>query len=224
MRLANGQFGTKLAMIVVAGLVAVPPAFAATTQMDAADDPQVSGELDLQTDECRRQQERFKKEVVAAGKTCLRIYTFDPSAETDPDRNYGVVWLQSNVNARRGWCAAEVFSDVDLPSDIRVETREPRSMELKRKKVYETALTVTAAGNASDAADDTTIKQTQILYPQTIKSRVRRRGNVFRLKWSGLKDEKLGFASGAEVSWADTADDPGGISFRLNYELKRGDC
>ena len=224
MRLVKGQFGTKLALGVIVGLLGATPVFGATAQMDAADDPEVSGELSLQTDECRKQQETFNKEIVAAGKTCLRIYTFDQGAETDQDNNYGVVWLQSNVNARRGWCAGEVVSDVDLPPDITVETRAPRSMELRRKKVYDTVLTANAAGNASDTAETTRVRQTQVLYPKTIRSRVLAKDNIFRLKWTGLRNEKLGFASGAEVSWADTPEGPGDITFRLNYELKRGDC
>src|SRR5688500_2961843 len=189
MKVKNGRFGTKLALVVIAGSLALSPAFAATAQMDAADDPEVAGELEMQTDECRKQQEKFKDQIVAAGKTCLRIYTYDQTAETDDARNYGVVWLQSNVNAKRGWCAAEVLSDVDLPSDIRVETREPRSMDIKRRKNYETALTVTADGNASESAAETSIRQSQILYPEKVTSRVLENGNVFRLKWKGLRDQ-----------------------------------
>ena len=212
-----------LVLMAVAALVAIPSAAAATRQLDAADNPQVSGELELRTDECRRQHESYQGETVATGKTCLRIYTFNAGAETDTERNYGVVWLQSNLNSQRGWCGAEVTSDVDLPADIQVESKVPRSMDIATKRSFETSLTATAGGNAAETAEATTIKQTQILYKREIRTRVMSEKNVFRLKWLGLESDKLGFASGAEISWA-AADDPGGISFRLNYELKRGRC
>ena len=214
---------TLVALVALAALVAMPAAMAATRQMDAADDPQVTGELELQNNTCRQQHESYQKETVATGKTCLRIYTFDPGSESDADRNYGVVWLQSNLNSQRGWCGAEVTSDVDLPSDIRVETKVPRSMDITSKRTYETSLTSTAGGTAADTAEQTTIKQTQILYKRSVRTKVLTETNIFRLKWLGLENNKLGFASGAEISWA-SSDDPGGISFRLNYELKRGTC
>ena len=217
------RISRTLALLALATLVAMPPALGATRQMDAADDPQVTGELELQTDECRRQHEEYEGDTVATGKTCLRIYTFDAGAETDPDRNYGVVWLQSNLNSQRGWCGAEVTSDVDLPQDIRVESRVPKAVDISRTKTYETSLTSTAGGNAGETAAETTIKQSQILYKRSIKTRIISETNIFRLKWLGMENNKLGFASGAEISWA-SDDAPGGISFRLNYELKRGRC
>lgn len=225
MRLRIGQIGTNLAVIAMAGVMAIPSASAATEQMGAAQAPEVSGELELANDNCRKQQEKFEGEVVATGKTCLWIYTYDPTAETDEARNYGVVWLQSNVNAKRRWCASKVLSDVDLPNDIRVESRAPLRLDVNRRKTYKTVLRPTADGNAAQTAEDTKITQTQVLYPQSVRTRVVDKGNLFRLKWEGSRDEKLGFASGAEISWVDDPnDDPGGISFALNYDLKRGNC
>lgn len=221
MRRTNGRYGTKLALAATAMALVVPTQVGAAAQMDAGDDPQVTGALELETDECRRQQESYRGQIVASGKTCLRIYTFDPASETDEERNYGVVWLQSNLNSRRGWCGAEVLSDVDLPDDIAVQSRSPRSMELKRQKHYETALTAQAGGTATDS--DSSIRQEQVLYPEEVRTRVLAKENIFRLKWVGLESEKLGFASGAEISWA-SDDSPGGISFRLNYQLTRGRC
>ena len=201
--------------------LAVPSGVGAATQMDAGDDPEVTGALELETDECRRQRESYRGNTVASGKTCLRIYTFDPASETDDARNYGVVWLQSNLNSRRGWCGSEVLSDVDLPDDITVESRAPRSIELNRHKSYQTSLTAEAGGTATNT--DSSIRQDQILYPKEVRTRILDKDNVFRLKWVGLENTKLGFASGAEISWA-SDDSPGGISFRLNYQLKRGRC
>ena len=223
MSIVRKRITGTLVLMAMAAVVAIPSAAAATRQLDAADEPQVSGELELQTDECRRQHESYKGETVATGKTCLRIYTYDAAAETDTERNYGVVWLQSNLNSQRGWCGAEVTSDVDLPADIQVESKAPRSMDVASKRTFETSLSPTAGGNAAETAEATTIKQTQILYKKEIRTRVLTEGNIFRLKWLGLENNKLGFASGAEISWA-AAEAPGNISFRLNYELKRARC
>ena len=214
------QTVTKLLMVAVATMTMATPAnSAAVEQLDAGDDPQVAGPLELQTKDCKQQQETFEGQTVAAGKTCLRIYTYDPAAEADATSNYGIVWLQSTLNSSRGWCGAVVRSDVDLPTDITVLSKAPKSMEVNRKKEYETSLSTTASGNGGEAS----IRQNQVLYPNVVRTKVIEDDNIFRLRWAGFRDEKLAFASGAEISWA--ADDaPGGIQFRLNYEIKRGDC
>ena len=211
--------GTKVVVLtLVLSLVALPAP--AATQMDAGDDPEVSGSLELQSDDCRRQEEKDDAgEVIARGKTCLRVYGYDPASETDSDRNYGVVWLQSNVNSMNGWCTARVFSDVDLPNVVRVESKAPKSMTLGRRKIFETVLTTNAAGNG---AEEASVRQSQILYPEAVRVRVLEDSNLFRLRWVGLRNVKLGFASGVEVSWP--VDEDPRIAFRLNYELKPGSC
>jgi hypothetical protein len=221
MKRTNRRFRTRAIVLATSVMLVVPPANAATDQMNATDDPEVTGALELETDGCRRQQEQYRGEVVAKGKTCLRIYTFDPTAESDDERNYGVVWLQSNLNSSRGWCGSKVLSDVDLPNDIRVESRAPKTIELNRRKAYRTELSVDAAGNA--VGDPASIAQDQVLYPEKVRGWVMDAENVFRLKWTGMENAKLGFASGAEISWTQ-GESPGGISFRLNYQLRRGRC
>ena len=215
------QIRTKVAPVVAAViLVAAPMAAAASKQMNAADEPQVSGDLELRSDDCRSQEEKDTTgEVIARGKTCLRVYSYSPASETDTERNYGVVWLQSNVNSRAGWCAASVESDIDLPNIVTVESKAPKSMEVNRRKTFDTILTTNAAGNGTEEAS---IQQTQILYPRSVRTSVVTDTNVFRLKWRGLQNARLGFASGAEISWP--VDEEPRITFRLNYELKRGTC
>ena len=217
----NGRTWTKIALAAVAGLLLAAPAGAAT-QMDATDTPEVSGELSLEDEICERNNEKYQGEVVARGKACLRIYSFSPTAETDSDRNYGVAWLQSNVNSRRGWCASNAVSDLILPETHALESREPRSMKINRKKIYETALSPDAGGNASETAEETSISQSQILYPQSLRTWIPSETNIVRMKWKGLRDEKLGFASGLELSWP--TGERGGVKFGLIYELQRGTC
>ncbi len=214
------QIWTKLALVGAAALLTVVPAVGAATQMDATDDPEVSGPLELSSDDCRSQKETDDAGVVIArGKSCLRIYSYSPASETDTQRNYGVVWLQSNVDARAGWCASLVRSDIDLPGVIDVESKAPPSMDIGRRKVYETALTTDAAGTGTEEAS---VRQSQILYPKLVRTTINDDTNVYRLKWRGLRDAKLGFASGVEVSWP--VEESPRTTFRLTYELKRGNC
>lgn len=220
MKRIYGRKVTKVVLLaMIAGLLLVPTTSGAATQMNAADDPQVTGDLELQTNGCREQQEKYRGQVVAKGKTCLRIYTYDSTSENDADRNYGVVWLQSNLNSSRNWCGSEVLSDIDLPNNVRVESRDPRTVDVKRNaKPYETSITIEAGGNVTSQTE-AKISQDQLLYKDKVTTKVQS-GNVFRLKWTGLESDKLGFASGAEISWPEGG--PDAISFRLNYQLSRG--
>jgi len=221
MKRTKRLFTTTVALLMLVGVPIIQPAASAPTQMDATDDPEVTGELELETDGCRTQREKHRGRVVAKGKTCLRIYTYDSSAETDDERNYGVVWLQSNLNSRRGWCGSKVISDVDLPNNVTAESRAPKRLQLNRRRAYETSLTATAGG--AGIGEETTISQDQILFPEKVRTKVLADKNIFRLRWVGREKRKLGFASGAEFSWEQGAN-PGGISFRLNYQLRRGPC
>lgn len=203
----------------IALLVPAMQASAQTTQMNARQAPEVSGPLSQQSLECKTQRERFQGNVVAVGKTCLRIFVLDPSSETDVDRDYGVVWLQSTLNSSRGWCATKVQSDVNLPHDVTVERRVPRGLtEIGRRKRLTSRLVVSANGSASTNGE---VTQRYIAYPDSIRTSVRHAEfQVFRLRWLGSDERKLAFASGAEISWNEN-DPPGGISFRLNYELRK---
>ena len=221
MTFKSGRTWTKIALAAVAGLLLAAPAGAAT-QMDATDSPEVSGELTLEDEICEKNNERYQGEVVARGKACLRIYSYTPTAETDTERNYGVAWLQSNVNSRLGWCASNAVSDLVLPETSEIEARAPRSMQINRKRTYQTVLSPDAGGNASETAEETSISQSQILYPQTLRTWVISDTNVVRMKWKGLRDAKLGFASGVELSWP--TGERGGVKFGLTYELQRGNC
>ena len=208
-----------LFLIAVALLVPVTGAAGAPAQLDARDQPSVSGPLEQRSSQCKVERERFEGDVVAVGKTCLRVYLLDPESETDANRNYGVVWLQSNLNSRNGWCGIKVQSDVSLPSDVVVERRAPRGVTtIGRRKRMTTRITATANGTASTNG---VVSAEATVYPREIRSRLLQEPEqVFRLRWVGSSARKLAFASGAEISWpADSA--PRGISFRLNYSLKQ---
>lgn len=189
-------------------------------QMDARDGPEVTGPLNRQSTDCKTQREGFEGDIVAVSKTCLRIYTLAPGSETDRARDYGIVWLQSNLNSSHSWCAVKVLSDVNLPADVTVERKVPRRfLPIDRRKRFTAKLRATGGGTATTGA---TIFQDAYLYPKEIRTSARliETQRVFGLKWLGSSDEKLGFPSGAEISW-EQGNAPRGISFRLNYELKQ---
>ncbi|HET7481545.1 MAG TPA: hypothetical protein VFK89_01665, partial [Actinomycetota bacterium] len=129
-------------------------------------------------------------------------------------------WLQANVNSSHQWCTQKVISEVDLPSDITVGDLAPADFDITRTRTFRTKLSTNADGNGTERAQ---ITQDQIVYPNHIGTRLVNDSNIFRLKWRGDEDDKLAFASGAEISW-DAADSPGGSTFHLNYSLRKTGC
>ena len=200
-------------------ILAAPAAFGA--QMKAGDDPQVTGPLELEKKDCQRRTKSFDGELAAVARACLRFYSLTPEGESDADRNYGAIWLQSNLDARNGWCTVGATSDILLPRGVEVHARVPRGLqEINRVGSRGTKLIVDAKGQAEVPGS---IKQEAIAYPKTIRTSMRQEGQVFRLNWKGATAKTLGFPSGIELSWpSDDASADLSISFSLNYELRQG--
>ena len=209
----------RTATLVLALVIVFAPA-ALGAQMTAGDDPQVSGPLELEKKDCQRRTKSFNRDLAAVAKACLRFYSMAPDGESDEDRNYGAIWLQSNLDAKNGWCTLEVTSDILLPKGVQVHARVPRGVtEISRVRTRATRLQVDAAGAAEEQA---TIRQEAIAYPRVIRTGIRQDGQVFRLKWKGATAKTLGFPSGLEVSWpSDNTSADLSISFSLNYELRQ---
>ncbi len=186
-------------------------------QMDAADDPRVEGSLTLTDEKCDRKSRTSGKKTVAVIERCLWFYELDPSVDNDSEHDYGIVWLQTNVDGRNGWCAKRVASDILLPaSQLRLHDYKPkRRRTIDSPQRYVTRLKADAEGSASEPAR---VVQNWIAYPERVRGVLRREGEVFRVKWSGTTRAKLGFAGGIEISWAAGAP-PAGISYELNFAL-----
>jgi hypothetical protein len=206
-----------LAITVVIGAAVSAPATAGKRrQLSAKQAPQVSGPLEQINSRCKEQKERFRDEVVATGRSCIRIYSFAPASEDDAGRDYGVAWLQSTLDPERGWCGLDVHSDITLPNDVAVTAKTPRRRsEFNEKTFRRTRLKPDADGNASEAA---AISQGAFFYPRLLTRKMRSNGGIYRLAWDGSSNRKLAFVSGVELSWP-SDNPPGGISFALNYEL-----
>ena len=202
-------------LLVVIGLLGLGPA-AYARQMGAREAPSVSGPLTQRTLKCERKAQREDGKVVVTAKSCIRLYLFSKGKETDPDRNYGVIWLQTNLNAGRGWCASIVKSDIDIPPKAIAHIRRPRSATRSSRKSFTTHLRVGARGKA---VREGKIVNSFMLYPHTIDGRVAEDGNVFRVVWRGSTRRRLAFASGVEISWR--GDPPGTISSGLRYRISK---
>lgn len=216
----TGRTVTKATLAAMAVVALAIPSSAQTKQLNATEEPTVTGPLESQSDDCRRQHESAGGQRVATGEVCFWIYSYDPGAETDGDRNYGVGWLQATVNSSRGWCVSNVRLDIDLPEGMTVEERTPKTMDVGRRKNY----TATIASDAGGSGSEATLEQELILYPRRIRTWRVAEDNIARFKWIGLKDEKLAFVSAAEFSWlaADVPEE--NPRYGLLYEIKRGDC
>lgn len=204
------------AVIGVLALLGPSSSAAPLAQMNASDEPSVEGPLTLADTKCDRKSRTSNGERVAVIKRCLRFYTFDEATESDVDKDYGVVWLQSNVDGRNGWCTKRAASDVLLPDDVEVHRFRPRrATSIETSQTYTTKLVADAGGTATNPGQ---ISQEWLAYPRRVRGLMRAEDTVFRVKWAGTSKAKLGFAGGVEISWPPETP-PEGLSYRLKFAL-----
>jgi hypothetical protein len=164
---------------------------------------------------CDRKKQLDGETVAAVARRCLRFYRFDMGAESDPEHDYGVLWLQSTVDGRNGWCATEVASKVVLPPGLGLHNHKP---DAKRQQARRTEVTTDLSADANGTGQPARVSQRWIAFPTGYSAALKSDDSAFTLRWHGDTDHKLGFASGIEISWP--ADQPpDGISFRLNFNL-----
>jgi hypothetical protein len=215
--------------IVVTAALAVCMALATPAlaeQLQAADDPKVSDNLEAQGKKCATERDEHEGKVVAVIKACQRFYTLDPAAEDSETRDYGVFWLQTTIEPKPGWCVTSAKSDMVLPSRAKVAARTPDVEETaKKSKRLKTDLSADAAGHAATPGS---ISQTSTLYPdkQTPSLKKRTKTTQFRVHWTGSSGEQLAFVSGVHVSWATDEGAPRRTRFGLRkYRLvERAPC
>lgn len=187
--------------------------------MDARERPRVTGPLAFVSKSCERRVERAGGRVIATSRSCLRLYAFDPARENNPRRNFGVVWMQSNLDARRRWCATEAKSVISFPRRVRVLGTTPGDRDASRSRLVRARLRV---DNATDKA--ATIQNGFGLYPRVMRTGMTNDGTRFQATWRGSTRRALGFALGVELSWAAGAEPPSTGSL-LDFALKRsGSC
>jgi hypothetical protein len=209
-----GALGTALV------LALAPPA---AGQLDARTDPVVSGPLTALGDgkKCRATKYEVEGDVVARAKICLFLYAFDAESEDDDERDYGVMWAQTNVDTGGGWCAFRVHTEVYIPEDMPMHAKVPRAQDVAARKKVTWRLAVDAQGHA---AEDASVKKSLTVFPQEV-TRSRRDADgdrdLVRVSWRGETSAKLGFVSGFEVSWPADEGPPDAVPFRVEYPIKQ---
>ena len=146
---------------------------------------------------------------------------FCRATEARAESDFGVVWLQSNVDARNGWCTKRAASDILLPEGTPVQGYQPKGrIEIAAKHEPQTTeLEATADGAATPAK----VSQDWLGYPNGVRGFLKDEGRIYRIKWAGTTKAKLGFAGGAEISWP-TDSPPEGLSYQLNFALGSPDA
>lgn len=209
----------------VAAMALLAPA-ASARQMTVKDEPTVSGPLepDPELRACKTTRERSGGEVVAVFKICLQWYRFAPADETDPDKNYGALWIQATVDAKNGWCTRQMKVETVLPKKGTL-TKAPRPGKTVRvaggtKKVT-SKLTVDAGGATETPGE---IKQSYLVRKGTLRARFKSDANLYRLKWDGNSPKLLAMAKGIELEWPSTGSPPITTSAVRGNFRKTGGC
>lgn len=211
-------------LTVLSMLTLLAPVASAAEQLDARTAPETEGPLTGGEASCRRQVETKDDRTVAVVRLCSRLYALEPASETDEANDYGLLWLQSNVDAAKGWCAVEVNTSAVVGEGGAVYDTAPGSrLRANKRKRIEVSLTVDAQGEATETAK---ASQSLVMFPRQMKPIIEptNQGTDFTLKWVGSVGRKLAFASGVELSWPAGIGSPA-IEPTLTYRFeKKGEC
>jgi hypothetical protein len=207
-----------LILLLAVALYAIPAHGALPQQTDARTDPVISGPISLADKECSKAAEKLDGQLVAYTRTCLRLYTFNPNQETDLQRDYGIAWLQTNVNAENGWCATTIRTDLRIPANVTIHRRNPRLERTTfRAKVATNKINTKAAGNSMETAS---VSQDYVFYPRKQVRSLVNEGATQRLTWFGSDKRKLFFETGVVFSW-NILTSPGQFRSGLGFRFEK---
>jgi hypothetical protein len=215
-RTPGGALG---ALLLVIGMV-----LAGSPVAEARDAPRRTGPLNLENRQCARKTFRTmvhgRREVVAKTETCLLDYEYDPLAEKNDERDYGIVWVQARIEPRGAWCATRVWSDLGVTGDTKIHKRVPaRDFSMKKSRRVRVKLASLADGFGEEKA---TLSEMTRFYPRNLRhTRSTIRGSrIFTQRWTGLRGGVINLTSGAEISW-DVDDLPDELASGLRYDFER---
>jgi hypothetical protein len=189
----------------------------ASAQLDARDAPTTSGPLTAGEKGCDGGKEMHEGDLVARVRLCYRVFLFDPDSEDSEGRDYGVIWLQSSVDAEPGWCTTAVRTSALISEGGRAHDYSPAAKITAdgRKRVKRT-LKVDAQGNADQNGR---ITQSFVIFPKRVVPRLSKGGEQrFKLIWRGSTARRLAFATGVEISWPAAGGSPQ-IDPKLTYDF-----
>ena len=207
-------------------LVAAFPAVAQAKQMDARERPTASTILTLENEKCERDARKFEGVTVARARVCIYVYKLDPTADDDTDRDFRVVWAQSNVNSIPGWCVQKAHTEITLPAGNDIVQSVPAEAQTVDEA---TAATVTL--DLSEAVTQASVSKALTYLKGTVEGTERSveatestsAHELVKLTWQGSTDRKLGFALGLELGQPAGSAMPE-ISFGVRYPVKQGSC
>jgi hypothetical protein len=222
-RSPGGAIGT---LLLVLGVV-----IASSPVAEARQAPRQTGPLNFDERECARDTVRKRiegrLEVVAKAETCLLLYAYDPQAEDNEERDYGIAWVQARIDPRGAWCVVDIWSDlvVDVSKDTRMHKRTPdRNFKLDRSRRIEFKLASVANGFGDRRA---TLSEKTRIYPRRLRhsSFPFEGSRVFRQRWTGQRGGIVKLTSGAELSWDEEDEGPDTMTSQLLYDFeRRGRC
>lgn len=188
-----------LSTLVALSLLISGPASA----LSASGDPRTSGPL-LQngSKDCEQKEMSWKDGTVALdAESCFWWFQYVPVAETDIDRDFGVLWLQVTFQPRRSFCieGGEVWFQAG--KGFTTYQGAPQRSRRVRKARDVTVRIVTDADGQGPAA---TVEQDVRLQKGRLQVAPVDDNGWLRVRWSNHRkptDKPVSFALGVEVSW-----------------------
>jgi hypothetical protein len=176
---------------------------AGAAQMKASDPPHVAGPLALSNetysgDPCRREVIKVGGEVAAVGRFCTWFYRFDPGAESDAGRDYGVWWIQSDFKPRNGWCAKQLNTGIAMSSGTEVTAFTRKKLDLSTGRKVTIRLRPDAGGTSATPG---LVRNSFVMRPGTYRSRFVSSNSNLKMVWKGATKKPAAFAGGLEASW-----------------------
>lgn len=211
-----------VATILVMGVIGASPVSA--KQMDAREAPTVTGPLEAGDMQCRKANVTRNDEKLAAVRLCSTLYALDPATDGDEANDYGVLWVQSNVDAKNGWCASRVRTKALVKSGGTLYDVAPgKTAKTSKRQKVRVRLTLDAHENPESTS---TLTQRYLLFPRRVKPLVEatKQGTRVTTEWLGSAGRKLAFAMGLELSWPAGIGSPE-MSPSMTYKFeKKGSC
>ncbi|HVL64187.1 MAG TPA: hypothetical protein VM573_03345 [Actinomycetota bacterium] len=193
----------RIAALAALSLVVLLGAPAHARQMRVQDEPATSENVaaDETLQGCSKKRQRSGGEVVGVFEICVQWYRLDPTTETDPDNDYGAMWVKARVDAKNGWCTRAMKVETVLPEEgaLAKAPRPGRKVTVDAgSERTRTRLELDAEGLAAEPGQ---IRQGYLVRKGTMRSRFNADTRSFRVRWIGGSPHAIAVAKGVELVW-----------------------
>lgn len=172
--------------------------------MSPRDKPATSGPLNSSDDSytgkpCARDAVATERgKVVATLVRCWAFYRFEPGAETDDDRDYGVWWIQSSQRAEEGWCLRQASASLTMPFDFEATASVAKFKTPRRERRVPVKLIAPAGGHAPFPGE---VRNSFTVFPGSLTGAWSPETHTFEISWQGGTKRKVALAGGIEGYW-----------------------